>query len=80
MIVELENVYIGNGTVISGEAPVIGEVSPEQTISGGETSACLEAFDVTDDDGISRVWAMILPRATIRAHWTIRWQNSPPLI
>jgi hypothetical protein len=52
--------YIGNGTVIQGDGPVIGSVSREQNISG-VSSATLEAFDVTDDDGIAHVWAVIIP-------------------
>ncbi|MFH0813304.1 MAG: C13 family peptidase [Pseudomonadota bacterium] len=52
--------YIGNGTVIPGEAPVIGGVSPAQTINGA-SSALLYADNVTDADGIARVWAVITP-------------------
>ena len=52
--------YIGNGTIIYGDAPAIGKVSPDQLISG-TTSALLYADEVTDDDGISRVWAVIRP-------------------
>ena len=54
----LGNTYIGNGTVISGDAPIIGSVSPAQTITG-ENSADLYADSVTDSDGIGRVWAVI---------------------
>ena len=50
--------YIGNGTVISGDAPVIGSVSPAKTITG-TSSASLYAASVTDSDGIARVWAVI---------------------
>jgi hypothetical protein len=51
---------LGNGTVIHGEAPTIGSVSPEQTITGTST-ALLSAEGVTDTDGIARVWAVIRP-------------------
>jgi hypothetical protein len=54
----VEEAYIGNGTIIYGDAPVIGGVS--QTING-PSSATLSAFGVTDDDCIARVWAVIRP-------------------
>ena len=52
--------YIGNGTTIQGDAPLIGSVSSDQTISGTNL-ATLSAMDVTDDDGMARVWAVIRP-------------------
>ena len=52
--------YIGNGTQVQGSAPEIGNVSPAQTISG-INSAILFADDVTDDEGIARVWTVIRP-------------------
>ena len=55
-----QSVFIGTNTVVSGDAPVIGSVSPEQTING-TNSATLYADGVTDTDGISRVWAVIIP-------------------
>jgi hypothetical protein len=55
-----QNVYIGNGTTISGDRPVIGSVSPDQIING-TSSALLYAENVTDDVGIARVWAIIRP-------------------
>jgi len=54
------NTYIGNGTVIQGDAPAIGSVSSNHPISGS-SNATLAAADVTDDDGIARVWAVIRP-------------------
>ena len=54
----IQSTYIGNGTVISGDAPVIGSVSPVQTITG-TSSASLYAASVTDNDGIAHVWAVI---------------------
>jgi len=55
-----ENLFIGNGTEIQGNAPVIGDVSPDQVIN--ETnSALLFADNVTDADGIAGVWAVIRP-------------------
>ena len=56
----IEGLYIGSGTEIQGDAPVIGGVSPAQTITG-TASRLLSAFGVTDDDGIARVWAVIRP-------------------
>jgi streptogramin lyase len=55
-----QNIYIGNGTTIYGNAPSIGSVSPDQTINS-TTLAVLEAYNVTDSDGISRVWGVIIP-------------------
>ena len=56
----IEGLYIGSGTEIQGDAPVIGGVSSAQTVT--ETaSALLSASGVTDDDGIARVWAVIRP-------------------
>ncbi len=53
-------IYLGNipGDTDSG-SPIISLISPEQTITG-KNSAQLYA-DVTDPDGISRVWAIIRP-------------------
>ena len=56
----ISNVYIGNGTEYYGDAPVIGSVSEDQTITD-TTTALLSASGVTDDDGIARVWAVIRP-------------------
>ncbi len=56
----VRRIYIGNGTAISGQAPVIGSISPDQTISETGTAG-LYAEDVTDPDGIARVWAVIIP-------------------
>jgi len=53
-----QNTFIGNGTIIYGDAPVIGSVSPEQNITG-TNSAQLFAEDVTDTDGIARIWATV---------------------
>jgi len=51
---------IGNETATGGDIPVIGSVSPAQTLDG-EASALIYAADVIDADGISRVWAIITP-------------------
>ena len=56
----ISNIYIGNGTEYYGDAPVIGSVSEDQTITD-TTAALLSASGVTDDDGIARVWAVIRP-------------------
>jgi DNA-binding beta-propeller fold protein YncE len=53
-------VKIGNETRTGGDIPVIGSVSPEQTLDSG-SSAVIYAADVIDADGISRVWAVITP-------------------
>lgn len=56
----MTGVFIGNGTDLFEDRPVIGTVSPPQTISG-TNAAILRASAVTDDDGIARVWAIIRP-------------------
>ena len=56
----VQNTYIGSGTVISGSAPVIGTV-PDDQIINNTSSALLYADNVTDADGIARVWAVIRP-------------------
>lgn len=55
-----DNLYIGNGTPVFGQAPVIGEVSAPQTIQES-TAATLYAAGLSDADGIARVWAVIWP-------------------
>jgi hypothetical protein len=55
-----QNTYIGNGTVISGDAPTVGSVSAHQNIID-TSSAPLFADSVADADGIARVWAVIRP-------------------
>jgi hypothetical protein len=58
----VQDAYIGSGTVISGSAPVIGSVPPvDQTLINNTSSALLYADNVTDTDGIARVWAVIRP-------------------
>lgn len=55
----VQDIFIGNGTVIQGDAPNISEVS-DKIVINGTNSASLYA-KVTDDDGddIVRVWAVI---------------------
>ncbi len=55
-----QNTFIGNGTVIYGDIPVIGNVSPDKTIND-TNSTSLFVFFITDDDEIARVWAVIRP-------------------
>ncbi|MFC1799168.1 C13 family peptidase, partial [Thermodesulfobacteriota bacterium] len=55
-----QSFYIGNGTVVQGDSPVVGSVSDPRTISD-TNSAPLFADSVTDNDGIARVWAVIRP-------------------
>ena len=57
---EADNLYIGNGTAVSGDAPMISQVSTPQTIAATST-ATLYAEGVSDEDGIARVWAVIWP-------------------
>ncbi|MFK7956326.1 MAG: FG-GAP-like repeat-containing protein [Lysobacterales bacterium] len=54
------NRFIGNGVVQNANAPQINGVSDPQTISDGSI-ATLTAIDVTDPDGIARVWAVLRP-------------------
>jgi len=56
----VKNVFIGNGTMVSEDAPVIGNIFDPISISNGAT-AMLTASQVTDSDGIARVWAIIRP-------------------
>ena len=56
-----EEFYIGTGTAVPGDAPVIERISREQTLSRGTSSAQIVAEGVTDDDGIAGVRAVILP-------------------
>ncbi len=56
----MEGVFIGNGTDLHEDRPVIGSVSEAQTVED-TNSATLSAFNVTDADGIMRVWAVIWP-------------------
>jgi len=56
-----QSVYIGNGTPLGGNAPLISAVSPSRILTGTNTA---EIFaEVTDPDGIARVWAVIRPPA-----------------
>ncbi len=55
-----EAITVGNGILFAGDIPVIGGVSPDQSLAG-EISARLYARDVIDADGVSRVWAVITP-------------------
>jgi len=53
-------IKVGNETKSAGDVPVIGGVSPAQSLQG-TTSATIYAEQVTDANGISRVWAVITP-------------------
>ncbi len=50
---------LGAGIMLAGDDPLIGEVSPEQTIVD-ETSAIIWAEDVTTTGTIEKVWAVII--------------------
>ena len=54
------NYTIGAGIMLGGDDPIIGSVSPAQTLAG-ETSATLWAKDVTSTGTIDKVWAVITP-------------------
>ncbi len=45
---------------LGNDIPVIGNLSPSQTLEG-EVSALLYAENVSDADGIDKVWAVIMP-------------------
>ena len=52
-------VVVGSGVNQNfGQAPIIGQVSPPQTLTT-ETSATIYASDITSSGGIERVWAVI---------------------
>ncbi|MBI5055712.1 MAG: SMP-30/gluconolactonase/LRE family protein, partial [Nitrospirae bacterium] len=53
-----QTTYIGNGAIISGDMPTIGSISASAPT---QSTATLTADNVTDRDGIARVWAVILP-------------------
>ena len=56
------NYYLGSGIILAGDAPLIGSVSPEQTlVGGGAASAVIWADNVATTGAISRVWAVITP-------------------
>lgn len=55
-----KDLFIGNGVEISGEAPIIHSVSPDQIINN-KSEARIIADSVQDSDGIARVWAIIRP-------------------
>ncbi len=52
---------VGIGLVSAGDIPVVGAVSPDRTIDNGDAFASIRADNVTDANGISRVWAVITP-------------------
>lgn len=52
--------YLGNGTLTSGEAPVIGSVSEDQIIVNINTASVI-AENVVDPDNVARVWAVVRP-------------------
>ena len=61
-------VVVGSGVDQNfGQAPIIGQVSPPQTLTT-ETSATIYASDITCSGGIERVWAVI---------WRPNYEPSP---
>jgi len=55
-----KDLFIGNGVFISGDAPIIHTISPDQIIQNG-SEARIFADGIQDPDGIARVWAIIRP-------------------
>jgi sugar lactone lactonase YvrE len=70
--------YIGNGTKLDGDAPVIDDVSDPQVISGTATAEIV-ADPVTDVDGVSRVWAVIQPPDYVPPSLDNPVQNLPSI-
>ena len=56
-----QTTYIGNGTAIYTDAPVIGRVSAEQTLSSEQNTAELSACEIKSVNAVSHVWAVIRP-------------------
>ncbi|HBH02447.1 MAG TPA: hypothetical protein DDZ42_11120, partial [Candidatus Rokubacteria bacterium] len=56
--VKIQNMVLGGGIRLAGNAPTIGSVSPDRTINGTNT-ASFAAENVADADGIARVWAVV---------------------
>jgi len=56
----IANQYIGNGTDYAQDAPVIDSVTGPQNINN-TAQASLTATNITDEDGIGRVWGVIWP-------------------
>ncbi len=53
---------LGAGAMLAGDAPLIGEIVPEQTLRDEtETTATVWVDDVVSTAGIERVWAVITP-------------------
>ncbi len=57
------SIYIGNGTAIDNDAPVIQAVSDPQTLT--QNNSCAIRADVTDPDGVAEVRAVIRPPSYI---------------
>ncbi|QTA78799.1 Peptidase C13 domain-containing protein, NHL repeat-containing [Desulfonema limicola] len=68
----VKNTYIGYGTKIYDDIPLINEVSEDQTIFN-TNQAMLSASGVTDNDGIARVWAVIRPPECLQ------WSSDNPI-
>ncbi len=64
-----KDVFIGNATAFPGAAPLIENVSPPQSFS--ETATAELSADVTDPDGIVRVWAVLIPPGYLQGKKTV---------
>jgi hypothetical protein len=51
--------HIGNGTPFPGAAPIISSISPDQSVKNSAEASLFA--DVSDPDGIIRVWAVLIP-------------------
>ena len=56
-----KGIAIGSGIISAGDLPTMGNATLEPSTLNGDTSATLRSENVTDADGIERVWAVISP-------------------
>ena len=56
-----KGIAIGSGIISAGDLPTMGNVTLEPSTLNGDASATLRSENVTDADGIERVWAVISP-------------------
>ena len=54
-------IRVGDENKTANDLPMIGSVSPAQSLSDGETRAVIHATEVVDADGIQEVFAVIKP-------------------
>jgi len=56
-----QGLFMGNGTEIQGDTPVVTGLFAPVTLASGSSTTDIYADSVTDNDGIARVWAVIIP-------------------